>query len=302
MKHQSIDGLVLLSNKTGDCDAYLSILTREGRFPMLVKGSSSLKSGKGALSQVFTYANFEYYTRGTLNILKDGCVNRSFFEATKREGATELCYYLCELAHELSDENVEAEELLRLLLNSLYALSEGRFSERVVKAAFELRAMSVSGYAPQLHACTACGRSEGDLYLNVQGGTVICSECLSKNRFRGEEDLRATQSLLPLSPSVLAAMRYCIECSVSRVFSFALEEEELDVLCRAAESYVLLHLEKRFATLEYYYEVKAQMAGMEALLEKRRKNRERKEALKNQAEEADKAHEHLGEKSENPGI
>jgi DNA repair protein RecO (recombination protein O) len=269
---------------------------------MLVKGAGSLKSGKGALSQVFTYANFEYYTRGTVNILKDGCVNRSFFEATKREGASELCYYLCELAHELSDENVEAEELLRLLLNSLYALSEGRFSERVVKAAFELRAMSVSGYAPQLHACALCGREEGDLYLNAQGGTVNCSVCLSKNRFRGEEDLRDAQGLLPLSPSVLAAMRYCIECPVSRVFSFALEEEELDALYKTAESYVLSHLEKRFVTLEYYYTVKAQPSEMEALLEKRRKNRERKEALKKQAEEVESAHEHLGEKSENPGI
>ena len=80
MNHETINGVVVRVRDTGDHDRYLSILTAEkGRISMLAKGSRSLKGGQTAVSQLYTYGNFEYYKRGDFNILKgggnhDGCL------------------------------------------------------------------------------------------------------------------------------------------------------------------------------------------------------------------------------------
>jgi len=259
------------ATKTGENDAYLSILTKEkGRFGLLSKGARSIKGEKLSISQIFTYANFEYYTRGEVNILKGGSVNKSFFGISGRYDGMTLGFYLCDLACEVSDENVESGELLRLLLNSLYALSEGLYDEATIKAAFELRAMALSGYAPTLDACFACGEAAADeLYFNVEGGALVCRDCLAKTRIvrpSDYDDVRVAQTLIPISKATLGAMRYCVEGPLSRIFAFHLEEpEDMASLCKIAESYVLSHLERGFGTLEFYH---AEQPSIEEFIKK----------------------------------
>lgn len=272
MNHESIDGLVMRVTETGENDAYLSVLTKEkGRFGLLSKGARSIKGGKLAISQIFTYANFEYYTRGEVNILKGGSVNKSFFEISRDFEISALGFYLCELACEVSDENVESGELLRLLLNALYALIERLYPKEIIKAAFELRAMALSGYTPTLSACHVCGRTDAPaVYLNVEEGTLVCPDCLSKTRFVRQsdyDDVRRSSTLLPLSPATLEAMRYCVGGPLSRIFSFALEDEgDLASLCSLAERYVTAHLERGFVTLNSYRTAEAEAERMAALV------------------------------------
>ena len=255
MKHESIDGLVVRSTNSGENDAYLSILSaKRGRFGLLAKGARSIKGGSLAISQPFTLANFEYYTRDGINILKGGRVEKSFFEITNCSLSAYLSFYLCDLGCELSDEEVEAGELLRLLLNSLYALAEGLYPERLVKAAFEWRAMALSGYMPALHRCALCGAEGEEYFFNLLNGSLVCRRCLSKpQRPSPEEDGgQGASKIYALSPATLAAMRYCLSAPVSRIFSFSLEEDDLRVFSEIAEAYVLGHLERSFKTLEFY--------------------------------------------------
>ena len=257
MKHESIDGLVVRATKTGENDVFLSVLSaKRGRFGLLAKGARSIKGGNLAISQPFTLANFEYYSRGGINILKGGHQEKSFFSVSQSSTRAYLAFYLCDLACELSDEEVEAEELLRLSLNMLYALSEGLYDERRIKAAFELRSMALSGYTPRLSGCSECGAHGEALFLNVTNGTLVCRNCLSKKRFsHGEEDrIAGASALISINASVLAAMHYCLASPLSRIFSFSLEEEaDWATLSKIAESYVLNHLERGFETLNFYH-------------------------------------------------
>ncbi len=71
---------------------------------------------------------------------------------------------------------------LRLLLNSLYMISEHSTDLRVIKAVFELRTMSECGFMPQLVCCRDCGTyDEGDaFYLDAQEGHLLCAYCAAK--------------------------------------------------------------------------------------------------------------------------
>jgi DNA repair protein RecO (recombination protein O) len=260
MQHEAIDGVVIRVRPTGEHDVLLTILTAElGRITVLAKGSKSLKSDQRAISQLFTHANFEIYRRGELYILKGGAPLHPFYGISSDVVRFSLASYLCDVTYELTDEGEPAVEMQRLLLNALYSISIDRHPQEIVKGAFEFRAAFLSGYAPDLSGCTDCKTGEAvDLYLDVMNGALLCASCLSARattpkRVGTYDEIREAELLLPLTPEVLAALRYAMGAPLERVFSFGLADREaVTAFESCAERYLLSHLGHGFETLEFY--------------------------------------------------
>ena len=89
--------------------------------------------------------------------------------------ALSLASYLADL----TDATAQAEDtsqLLRLLLNALYALSVLHKPPQLVKPAFELRLMALSGFEPLADGCAVCGRPEPENpVLDAVHGVVCCA-------------------------------------------------------------------------------------------------------------------------------
>ena len=261
MVHQSIDGVVVRVRDMKDHDRYLSVLTAErGRITLLSKGSRSMRGEQMAISQLYAYGNFEYYSKGGIRILKGGTTLQNFYALSMDIDRLNLAAYLCDVAYELTDEGEEAGEMLRLLLNSLYAVSRDLYPQPLIKAAFEFRAASISGYEPDLQACAACGCAQHEsLYLDVMNGALLCADCLHKRAPAGAQngaydDIREADVLCPLSAASRAALCYCISAPVERLFSFELKDgEDLRLFSAAAETYLLSHLGRGFSSLEFYH-------------------------------------------------
>ena len=88
-------------------------------------------------------------------------------------------------------------------------------------------------------------------------GCVTCSECMMKQSAHVARPLSDESGerriLLPINGSVLAAMRYAIYAPGERMLSFKLGgEEENAMFSKAAEEYLLHHLERGFSSLEFY--------------------------------------------------
>lgn len=270
MQHESIDGIVVRVRDYGDHDRYLSVLTAErGRITLLAKGGKSLKGPQTAVSQLYTYANFEYYKRGDFNVLKGGSVHDPFYALSTDLDRLDLAAYLCDVACEVSDEGEDATDLLRILLNSLYATARGLYPQEIIKGAFEMRIALLAGYAPDLSACAYCGCADAiNAYLNVMNGAIICGDCLKKhgNEARRSldsyDDVREAEVLLPISPAVLAALRYCTSAPLSRIFSFELKDAaDVSDFARITETYILSHLERGFESLNFYHAMRAPQKG-----------------------------------------
>ena len=149
-----------------------------------------------------------------------------------------LASYFAELTEAAAVENGESGGLLSLLLNALYALGTLKKPPALVKAAFELKLMSLAGFEPLADACAAA-EPEAPL-LDVREGVLRCKRCGN-----GE-------SGLPLSTGSLAALRRVIYGDARRLYSFTLAAEDLKRLGDAAEAYVHTTLERGFQTLDFY--------------------------------------------------
>ena len=97
------------------------------------------------------------------------------------------------------------------------------------------------------------------MYLDVMGGKLICTDCLSKKSSKTVEISKEFEYvpeasiLCGLSPSALAAARYIVSAEDARVFSFELKDNgETDELSGAAEKFILNHLERGFESLTFF--------------------------------------------------
>lgn len=259
------DGLITRVHEIGASDKLVNIITPDrGRIGVMVKGGRSPNSKLTPISQLFTYGNFEIYEKNSMYWLRSGSIMTPFYELSSDIEKVALATYLCDLANELSDEDEECDELLRLLLNSLFLIGKGEKPSELIKSAFEMRAAAISGYLPELYGCAYCHSSVAELiYLDVMGGKLVCTECQAK---RGKRVPRISKDfdddpeasvLCGMSPSALAALRYIVSAPDKKLFSFELKDvNDLYDLARATETYILNHLGRSFDSLDFYKAIK----------------------------------------------
>lgn len=87
-----------------------------------------------------------------------------------------------------------------------------------IKAVFELRALSISGYMPNILACANCGTYETPvMYFDVDGGCIYCEHC-------------PKAGAVAVPKTVMTAVRYICLTEPGRIFGFALSPEQMALL------------------------------------------------------------------------
>lgn len=235
-------GLVLRQVKVGEADRILTILTPElGVVSASAKGSLRLKNKLFSACGLFCYSEFVLNSGRTSYFVDSGQVKQVFHGLSQTVEGMSLATYLAEIAITLSPAPPEAGQQLRLLLNCLYMISESKRPLRQIKAIYELRALTMAGYMPNLLACAGCGRYDGgDFYLDPQEGTLLCAACAERARHVPNLDTGA-----------LYALRHICLAEDKQLFSFTLADKSLRALSRVSEQYLLAHLESGLKSLDF---------------------------------------------------
>ena len=150
--------------------------------------------------------------------------------------------YFAQVAELLSQEDFANPQLLPLVLNCLYALSELDIPEQKVKAVFELRSACIAGYSPDLFGCHRCGNPYPDRF-DLSAGRLECASC---------RDVESDGIRLPVMGGMLEAMHYITTCDDKKLFSFDVNEDTINKLSSLSESYLSTQLERGFSTLDFY--------------------------------------------------
>lgn len=241
--HVETDGLVIKEQNIGESDRLITVLTSKyGLIRAFVRGGKSVKSKLLSGTQLLAYSDFTFF-KGKDSYTVDGAVPKNvFFDLRLDIDSLSIAFYLAELCGELAPENDDSDEILRLLLNSIHLLTVKKVDRLLVKSVAELRAMSISGYMPNLVACDSCGEFEADtVFFNLQHGNFICSKCC-----------REIGAGIPIGFSTLTAMRHIIYSEPKKIFDFTLKETALNELSIVTERFTLEQTGKHFGTLDFY--------------------------------------------------
>ena len=112
---------------------------------------------------------------------------------------------------------------------------------KLIKAAVEMRMLCLGGYMPDILACYRCGEYESEtMFFDVEEGCIYCKDCFRNNAITA-----------PIG--VITAIRFiCLSEDISKIFSFKLSEDNLNILADICEKYLLSRIDGRLTTLEFY--------------------------------------------------
>ena len=251
-----IKGLVIKAVDIRESDRLITIFSEEsGIVTAMAKGARSLKSRHMSTTMPFCYATFILYGKGDNYWVRESELHESFFGIRTSIEGLALAGYILEVIAHVAVEAPE-HELLRLALNSLYAISSGKYPLDKVKAAFEIRAVSIIGFMPDVLACRDCGESGGDFFFDIMGGFIRCAACRDKMSDADFDDGQERRIITILSEGAKVALGYCIHAPLEKLFSFSLSDEDMGLFSRACELYITNQLERSFKTLDFYTEVR----------------------------------------------
>ena len=239
----TIQAIVLRVTDYNDRDALLTVLSRNhGKLTIKARGLRRKNSPLVAPCQLLAYGEFTLFEyRGQYTINEAHSIE--LFTPLRRDlTKLSLGTYFAQATEVLSQEDYPSSELQSLLLNCLYALSRLDLSETQIKAVFELRAACLSGYTPDLFGCHICG-SQTPNRFDLSAGQLECQNC----RSRESNGIR-----MPVTQSVLEAMRYICLCDPKKLFSFQISPQTMELLGDLTEAYLTTQLERGFSTLDFY--------------------------------------------------
>lgn len=240
----SVDAVVIREKRLEEQDRLLTLLTRDrGVIITYAKGAARMKGGMVSCTELLCYSHFKVFENKERAFVDGAESNTVFFgirqELTKLSLATYFCQLCCELIPPLERD----EGYLRLMLNSLHFLEKDKLEPALLKPLFELRILAMSGYMPDLVACSVCGKLPGDeLWFSPLTGVVYCGDCRPK----------VDTTLLPLSKSCFEAMRHIIYSDFGKLFAFRLSPESVAELGKVCRAYLLAQVERMLPALNYY--------------------------------------------------
>ncbi len=125
----------------------------------------------------FSFGEFVVYEGRTSYTLMSASISNYFSELrTDVEGAYYGFYFLDFAGYYAREANDETE-LLKLLYQTLRALTNVHIPNRLIRCIYELKAVCINGEGPQVFECVSCGSWEENMKFSVRKGGLVCRKC-----------------------------------------------------------------------------------------------------------------------------
>ena len=240
MEPVKINGIVVNSANMGDNHKMLTLLTQErGVISVSAHGVKSLKNKNSQAVSPLCYSQFVLNEKGDIYSLVSADVIESFYKL--REDVVALSYgvYFAQLAAYIVGRDNQAQDEVRLLLNTLYLLSCDAGRAFVLCAAFELKLCEYGGIAPYIDSCS-CG--EDGIYFDVKEGELTCP-------------IHKSEWSKKISENAKKVMEYVQNASMKEALSFDTPKDVAREVSALIEEFISHQLGRLPKSLDYIKKV-----------------------------------------------
>ena len=241
MKQISLSGVVLVENNMGDFDKMLTILTPNGKISCSARGARRPKSLLMAGTQFLCFAEYMLFKSGEKYSMNSCETIEMFYHI--RTDLDKLTYatHVAKIVNDVTTENQNSYNTMKLLLNTLYAISETDKDLNFITAVFKFRLLKIIGFSPNIRCCTSCGAQENITHFSLRDNGFKCLAC-------ARQDTGAIEMANP----TLNAIRYIMTVDAKKIFSFRLSDQYLKELEMISNLYLNEKLEKEYKLEKFY--------------------------------------------------
>lgn len=151
-RYLKTEGIVLKESSLGENGKLLTLFTKDyGKITVAAKGVKKPGSSLVHIAQLFAYSKLEIYKgNSTLFTLTGGELIETFSGLAMSYERLANAGIISKITLRVIQEDLPEEYSLRLLLNSLYYLSNGKREPEFVKSIFILKLLQYEGIAPDV--------------------------------------------------------------------------------------------------------------------------------------------------------
>ncbi len=235
-----LTGMVLSAMPVGDFDKRITILTKErGKITAFARGARRPNSQLMAGSNPFSFGEFELFEGKSAYSLSRVTISNYFRELTQDLEAVYTGFYFLEFCGYFCQENNDEKDMLKLLYQSLRALESPAYKNELVRAVFELKAITINGEGPSLFSCIHCHSREGLNVFSASRGGVFCDNC--GTQVQGRHILSDT----------LYTMQYIVSADITKLYTFAVSDDVLEELRSIMKEYLSSYVHHDFKSAAF---------------------------------------------------
>ena len=145
------------------------------------------------------------------------------------------------IVQDVTQENQNCYNILQLLLNTLYTISETDKNLDLVLSIFKLRLLCIMGFSPKIARCVNCNEKEELIYFSLKDNGFKCKIC-------GKQDTSA----ITMSESTINAIKYSVSAPAKKIYSFLLKDDALEEFKLITKLYFNEKLEKEYKLEELF--------------------------------------------------
>ena len=145
----NVTGIVLKQTPIGEYDRRICLLTKErGKISAFARGARKPGNRLSAATNPFSFGQFKLYAGRDSYTVSEADIQNYFPELMSDYVGAYYGMYFAEVADYYNRENNDERQMLKLLYQSLRALSSPALPNPLVQCVFELKAIAVNGEFP----------------------------------------------------------------------------------------------------------------------------------------------------------
>lgn len=223
MKLIKVKGIVIKEIPYKDNDKIITILTDSlGKISCMAKGAKKTNSPILANCQFLVYSEFVLYQGTSFYHVNSASILNTFYHLRIDFDKLQMVFDLTRLLQQVTDENEDTSQVLKLFLNTVYLLETSDKDPKFLMSVFKIRLFSILGFTPRLDFCHTCGQAfskemlaKSEIYYDYVSNIFFCSDCIQgidKRRY------------IAIHESTLVAIKYVLLSQMSKIFSFELKD------------------------------------------------------------------------------
>jgi DNA repair protein RecO (recombination protein O) len=230
-------GIVLRYVNYRETSRILTVFSRElGCVTVSAKGCMRPKCRERAATEMFTLGEYTLAERTGRYYLNGACIENPFYNLRLDIDRLALAAYFVELCQSVLNEEEPQPALFDLLAAMLKVLCDEKADANLARLFFEVKAMNLLGFRPEIGCCAVCGGELKDkIWFSVTAGGTVCEDC-KLDALDGK----------PMLPGSAALLRQVLEWDVDRMNVLKPAEAVMNNLETTWRPFLKWHLEKTY--------------------------------------------------------
>ena len=187
----------------------------------------------------FTFGEFTMYEGRSSYTIQSAKVINYFSELREDVLGAYYGFYFLEVANYYAREFNDELEMLKLLYQTMRALTNPHIPDALIRCIYELKILTINGQGPQVFQCVNCGNKAETAVFSAGRGGLVCETCAGEVR----DGIR-------LASSTLYSMQYIESSKVEHLYTFNVKPEILQQLSKVTERLMGLYVDRKFKSLE----------------------------------------------------